>query len=250
MANVLKDEKKQQVLALGRLGWSLRRIQQATGVRRETASNYLKAAGIMVQSAGRWGRQPALPGSAASAPVGDAAPPAERGMAADPSLPIPANEGPPDPAVSKPANEVTTDFGVGKPAPRASTEASPDLNPQQPALEAACAPEKARPASGPLSPTRSPSVSASEPYRELIELGLARGRNAMAIWQDLVSQAGFTSGYQSVKRFIHGLRGSQVPEAHPVIVTAPGEEAQVDYGLGPMVRDPRRASIGVCGSSC
>ena len=30
MANVLNEEKKQQVLALGRLGWSLRRIQQAT----------------------------------------------------------------------------------------------------------------------------------------------------------------------------------------------------------------------------
>jgi hypothetical protein len=28
MANVLNEEKKQQVLALGRLGWSLRRIQQ------------------------------------------------------------------------------------------------------------------------------------------------------------------------------------------------------------------------------
>jgi hypothetical protein len=41
MANVLKEEKKQQVLALGRLGWSLRRIQQATGIRRETAGAYL-----------------------------------------------------------------------------------------------------------------------------------------------------------------------------------------------------------------
>src|SRR5262249_61882538 len=46
MSNVLDDEKKQQVLALGRLGWSLRRIEEATGVRRETASLYLKAAGV------------------------------------------------------------------------------------------------------------------------------------------------------------------------------------------------------------
>ncbi len=61
----------------------------------------------------------------------------------------------------------------------------------------------------------------------------------MAIWQDLVSESGFASGYQSVKRFIHRLRGSPVPEARPVIVTAPGEEAQVDYGTGPMVRDPQ-----------
>src|ERR1019366_2571623 len=43
MANVLNEEKKQQVLALGRLGWSLRQIQQATRIRRETASAYLKS---------------------------------------------------------------------------------------------------------------------------------------------------------------------------------------------------------------
>ena len=49
MANVLNEEKKQQVLALGRLGWSLRRIQQATGIRRETSGAYLKAAGIAVR---------------------------------------------------------------------------------------------------------------------------------------------------------------------------------------------------------
>jgi len=56
MANVLNEEKKQQVLALGRLGWSLRRIQQATGIRRETAGVYLKAAGIAVRPPSGWGR--------------------------------------------------------------------------------------------------------------------------------------------------------------------------------------------------
>ena len=61
MANVLSEEKKQQVLALGRLGWSLRRIQQATGIRRETAGRYLKAAGIAVRSPRGWGRAPAKP---------------------------------------------------------------------------------------------------------------------------------------------------------------------------------------------
>jgi hypothetical protein len=35
MGNVLSREKLEQVIALGRLGWSLRRIEQATGVRRE-----------------------------------------------------------------------------------------------------------------------------------------------------------------------------------------------------------------------
>src|SRR5205807_2012930 len=81
------------------------------------------------------------------------------------------------------------------------------------------------------------AISACEPYRELMELGLSRGRNAMAIWQNLVSQHGFAHQYGSVKRWVGKQRGQQIPPAIPIIVTAPGEEAQVDYGTGPMVRD-------------
>ena len=43
-----------------------------------------------------------------------------------------------------------------------------------------------------------PSASTCEPFREAIELGLSRGRNATAIWQDLVSENGFNGGYQTV----------------------------------------------------
>jgi transposase len=172
MGNVLSEEKKQQVIALGRLGWTLRRIQRATGVRRETAGAYLKAAGIPLRPSGSWGRRPP----------------------------------------AKPANQVTTDSG----------------------LQAGNEPQAGEPAG----PTRSPTASACEPYREAIELGLSRGRNAMAIWQDLVSEYGFASSYNSVKRFVRQWHKSQTPEACAVIVTAAGEEAQVDYGTGPMVRAP------------
>jgi hypothetical protein len=58
MANLLSDAKKQQVIALGQLGWTLRRIEAATGVRRETAGAYLKTAGLAVRPAGRWGHPP------------------------------------------------------------------------------------------------------------------------------------------------------------------------------------------------
>ena len=44
--------------------------------------------------------------------------------------------------------------------------------------------------------------------------------------------------YLSVRRFVMKLRGTVPPEARVVITTAPGEEAQVDYGEGPMVREP------------
>jgi hypothetical protein len=40
MGNVLEKAKQEQVIALGRLGWSLRRIEAATGVCRETAGGY------------------------------------------------------------------------------------------------------------------------------------------------------------------------------------------------------------------
>ena len=54
--NVLNEEKKQQVLTLRRLGWSLTKIEEATGIRRETAGSYLRSAGIDVRRPGGWGR--------------------------------------------------------------------------------------------------------------------------------------------------------------------------------------------------
>src|SRR5579864_3430790 len=57
-------------------------------------------------------------------------------------------------------------------------------------------------------------------------------------WQDLVDGFAFAAEYQSVRRFIRKLHPASSPAACAVIETAPGEEAQVDYGDGPMVRDP------------
>lgn len=67
MSHVLSREKREQVIALGRLGWSLRRIEQATGVRRETAGDYLRAAGIALRRPGGWGRH--SPSKAAIDPI-------------------------------------------------------------------------------------------------------------------------------------------------------------------------------------
>ena len=167
MSNVLSDEKKQQVLVLGKLGWPLRRIEKATGVRRETAGEYLKAAGIAVSRPGR-------PGS-----------------------------------ISKPAIRVATDFI------RPFAEKAPV----------------------PLPP--STAASDCEPYREFIQAGIHKGRNAVGIWQDLVTSHGFTGAYNTVKRFVRKLRGVRPATAKAVIITAAGEESQVDYGEGPLVRHPQ-----------
>ncbi|MFP5249316.1 MAG: IS21 family transposase [Acidobacteriota bacterium] len=203
MSNVLSEEKRIQVLALGRLGWPLRRIEKTTGVRRETAAGYLKAAGVPIRAPRQWGRHP-------------------------PPCPNPANEVTTDSDAPKPANEVTT-----------------GLDPTMPCPEAAASPGESKPANEVTTDSEPPemaqyrSASACEPYRELIQDALMRGRNAMGIWQNLVDQHGFAGAYETVKRFVRKLRGSRVPEACAVIITAAGEEAQVDYGTGPMVRDPQ-----------
>jgi transposase len=163
MGNVLSKEKREQVIALGRLGWPLRRIEQATGIRRETAGDYLRQSGIAIRSPGSWGEK----------------------------------------SLAKAATLVTTDLSLVV-----------------------------------AEPVRKCSTSACTPYREMIALELSRGRNAVGIWQDLVDRHGFAGGYQSVKRFVRALHGASSPEARVIIETRPGEECQVDYGTGPMVRDP------------
>src|SRR6202140_2521381 len=124
MINVLSEAKKQQVIALGRIGWPLRRIEQETGVRRETAGAYLKAAGIGVRPPGAWGRRaPAKPANEAEVTTGSyAAKPVNTVDLNCSSNPDPDPD--PDPenlpskgkakATAKPANadEVTTGFGV------------------------------------------------------------------------------------------------------------------------------------------
>jgi hypothetical protein len=114
MSNVLSEAKKQQVIALGRLGWPLRRIEQETGVRRETAGAYLKAAGIGVRPPGAWGRRPpAKPANENEVTTGSDATKPTHTINPNPN-PNPENLSNKEKAKAKPANanEVTTGFGV------------------------------------------------------------------------------------------------------------------------------------------
>ena len=85
----------------------------------------------------------------------------------------------------------------------------------------------------PRPPARVPreAASACEPHRAWIEQQVELGRNAVAIYQDLVEQHGFAHRYNSVKRFVRTLKRRD-PERFDVLESAPGEEAQVDFGQG------------------
>src|SRR5712691_6895076 len=148
MSNVLSEAKKQQVIALGRLGWPLRRIEQATGVRRETAGAYLKAAGIGVRPPRAWGRRPP----------------------------------------AKPANEVTTGSDAAEPASTVNPNLNPNPNPENLSTKGKAKAETAKPANEnevttgfgvELSASKAKdakhtlSTSFCEPFREAIELGLS-----------------------------------------------------------------------------
>ena len=61
MSNDLSEKKKQQIVGLGRLGWSLRRIERETGLHRKAAARYLSEAGIPIRKPARPNKQIAKP---------------------------------------------------------------------------------------------------------------------------------------------------------------------------------------------
>jgi transposase len=99
----------------------------------------------------------------------------------------------------------------------------PDGIASKPGVEAAKTPSHAR--------------SACELHRTWIEEQIGLGRNAQAIYQELVDRFGFSHRYNSVKRFCRGLKKRE-PEQFDRLEFLPGEEAQVDYGEGALTLHP------------
>jgi len=100
-----------------------------------------------------------------------------------------------------------------------------------------------RPA-GPASLGSPGPISDCEPYRPIILAKLDQGLCAQRIWQDLVGDHGFGSGYDSVKRFVRKL-GAVQPLPFRRMECPPGAECQVDFGKGaPLIapKGPRRKS--------
>lgn len=78
--------------------------------------------------------------------------------------------------------------------------------------------------------SRAGRASQCAPLSAIIEQGLLAGLSAQRIYQDLAGH-GFSGGYDSVKRFVRRL-SLRVELPFRRMECAPGQELQVDFGLG------------------
>src|SRR6266511_4109205 len=84
-------------------------------------------------------------------------------------------------------------------------------------------------------------VSSVEPFRvQVVELR-AQATEMMAIWERL-KERGYTGSYSAIRRFVRTLEPRQ-PEAFGRVETAPGEEAQVDFGYAGRMLDPQTGQL-------
>jgi len=68
-----------------------------------------------------------------------------------------------------------------------------------------------------------------DPYKEYINIQLAKGLTATRIFQDMVKEKDYQGSYDSIKRYASKIKESS-PEAYMVLESLPGEEAQIDFG--------------------
>ena len=78
--------------------------------------------------------------------------------------------------------------------------------------------------------------SQCEAFGESIARKVESGLSAQRIYQDLVEEHGFAGSYDAVKRYVGRLRKEQ-PERVWRMECQPGEEMQVDFGLGAPIED-------------
>jgi len=81
------------------------------------------------------------------------------------------------------------------------------------------------------------TASTVEPYAEIVEQLLDQQVEMVAIFQRLRDDHGFGGSYSSVRRYVHRLRPAE-PRVVVRVHTAPGEEAQVDFGPVGRLVDP------------
>ena len=208
MANQLKMDDVQAIVALHQHGWSDRRIALELGIDRETVGKYVKhVEGLRGAGQGEAKPASAPPGSAGGVPGIEGVDGSLQGPEGAPLGSVVQRE--PDSAGSKPAS-----------APPGSTEHNS---------------------------SEENNTSTAWPWRQVIEQKLLQGLSAQRIYQDLLeAEHGYAGSYYSVRRLVKKLSG-EAPAPYRRMECAPGTEAQVDFGRGaPIVgHDGRRRATWV-----
>ena len=128
------------------------------------------------------------------------------------------------------ARELGLDRGtVGK---YLAGHSKPATNPQPGSVEVVLSKPATNPQPG--SATVPGPASLCDPWREQIEAALALGLSIQRIYQDLVVERQFTGSYFAVRRFVlRRVNAQELPFRR--MECAPGQELQVDFGLGAWV---------------
>jgi transposase len=111
----------------------------------------------------------------------------------------------------------------------------------KPATNAPTGSDSPKPANAPIGsvgedPQKSGPESQCEPYRKVVEAKLEDGLSYQRIYQDLRDEYGFEGSYYSVRRFVKRL-GENKPIPFRRMECMPGDESQIDFGIGaPVVR--------------
>jgi transposase len=93
------------------------------------------------------------------------------------------------------------------------------------------------------------TASSVEPYREIVQRLLDQRVEMVAIFHRLQEEHGYAGSYSSIRRFVRKLRPAE-SKVTLRVHSAPGEEAQVDFGSAGQLFDPgigraRRAYVFV-----
>jgi transposase len=198
MANHLTMALCDTIHTLRRRGWSKRRIARELGIDRATVTRHLQT--------------PPVESNAAIAPIGSAEPPGQSNAAIAPIGPVGPSE------ESNAATAPTSSLAVAGRTP-------PPLIPAGGVADLFVAAEVS------VLDSRSGRASECLPWRDVIVTKLDLGLSAQRIFQDLVAEHGYAGSYYSVRRFVRRLEQS-TPLPFRRLECGPGEEAQVDFGLG------------------
>jgi transposase len=198
VSNILQVSLQTTIYSLNDQGWSRRRIARELSIDRETVGRHLQRRAKPAIS---------ITGS-------------DRAGDPKPAISIPGSESARDP---KPAISMAGWEPIQDPKPAILITGSELVEDSKPAIS--------------MTGKGAGRTSRCEHLAPFIAVKVEAGLSGQRIYQDLVLEHGFADSYQSVQRYVRRLKETQ-PERVWRLECQPGEEAQVDFGLGAPIVDP------------